>query len=545
MKFDYLGFNENPFCFDPELNDIYKGLNCESVYRQMCEDLRKGLGIVLLIGKEGTGKTLALREISHQLKSEVKCIQCNGAINNFDDLLNTLCIDLELESDDQSSLDKIQSLDNYLSETRQINPRIALLIDDAHRLQHDVLSNVTLLSAPPSDEGATFQIVLSGLPALEAKLEQCQLPSDEQFKVYRHWLNNLDATEVGVFIKRYLGNGSEHYDELFMPEAISRIAEYSYGNPRQIKKICAAAWSIVRDQDLSGISEELIDHISNNSLHETSETEIQIEQTKQDDCSPETNSEVMTPQASSHNVAESAENNHTDKQVQQVPAPGEKSSKQWFAIGTAPLVLIVVLIILFQPNTSDEARSKQTSQLKADSLLHPPLPIGDSVQGNPLSRSDNTNLKENKIVNSGVGQTSSKAMFANAEVPGNTARAYIASLENDAKPVDLDSMYKYAGDLSKQNKPDDVYLLYFYAANRGHGNSAFRLAQMADPATFNKSSTVLTEPSVVEANKWYLQAVKAGHPKAEYYLTNLLSQLIKKADSGDVEAQRILLYFKQ
>lgn len=229
-------FKSSSFDLTQESKAYYHRPSEELVYSQMKEKLLEGRGILCLTGETGVGKSFLLHEITIDLANEVTFIYMSSEGQDFQGLITGLCEDLGLATGKEIILVALQSIKKFLEKKRQIYPRIALIIDDAHQLQASVLDKLLLLSVAPSDASSSFQLIMSGLPELEDKVYQGKRPRNEQSRFFCYKLERLEALEVGDFIKHHLNTRDYGNIELFTPAAISRIAECSNGTPRIIKK---------------------------------------------------------------------------------------------------------------------------------------------------------------------------------------------------------------------------------------------------------------------------------------------------------------------
>lgn len=127
---------------------------------------------------------------------------------------------------------------------------------------------------------------------------------------------------------------------------------------------------------------------------------------------------------------------------------------------------------------------------------------------------------------------------------GDEARSLIRSLREGNKSLTLEELFSQASQFQKSAKPTDAYLLYFYAARQGHGESAFQLGSMNDPAHFTGESEFLEKPDPVQAQKWYSIAAASQVAGAEQRLQALRKQVEIAAKSGDPSAQRLLLNWR-
>jgi hypothetical protein len=128
------------------------------------------------------------------------------------------------------------------------------------------------------------------------------------------------------------------------------------------------------------------------------------------------------------------------------------------------------------------------------------------------------------------------------KIEGDYARAFIRDLAKNK--LTIDDVYKEAQRMQQKGMLADAYLLYFYAARRGHIDSALALGSQADPAYYSSDSSVLDAPNTEQAHKWYLVASRAGDPEAGKRLDALRSQIEQQAASGDENAKRLMLQWK-
>lgn len=125
---------------------------------------------------------------------------------------------------------------------------------------------------------------------------------------------------------------------------------------------------------------------------------------------------------------------------------------------------------------------------------------------------------------------------------GQEAREFIAMAKQSG--ASLDTLFNRAQELTQAGKLVDAHLLYFQAARQGHAGASMVLAKQADPATYSTGSSVLNEPDITQARKWYLAAANAGDDTAEDLLEKLQQYVQAQAAAGDPEASRLLLQWK-
>lgn len=557
-----------------ELKAYYHSHSAELVYSQMKEKIREGRGILCLTGEAGVGKSFLLERISTELASEINFIFLPSRDQDFQGLITGLCEDLGLATGKEIILVALQSINKFLEKQKQTYPHIALIIDDAHQLQAGVLDKLLLLSVAPSKTSSSLQVILSGLPELEAKFYQGKRPRNEQsiFSCYK--LETLEPSEVADFIKHDLSTGDYGNIDLFTPAAISSITDCSNGIPRLIKIICESALSAIGAPESPRVTEKLIEYVAKDLLlvpTETSDTKVdqgnslEVNDTALVD-SPDKLS-LAKPDvydniggiASGQPIKRSAlsqvetglknqsdlplaEKSHLESTEDRLQSTMDFKTIQRLIWAITGLAILGAAIFVYRSNTPSNDENSQIAD-QVEEFLDEEESLGDDTKQAELT---DTPLVTSPLVTGKLDQNPSTKLNASAAQPGSAARAYIADLEDSGGDIDLDVIFDQAELLNKQNQPVDNYLLNFYAAKRGHANAAFRLAQMADPATFSQGSKMLmfNKANVTQANKWYSQAALAGHPKAARYLKEMRVRIMAEAATGNEKAQRLMLQFQ-
>jgi len=124
-----------------------------------------------------------------------------------------------------------------------------------------------------------------------------------------------------------------------------------------------------------------------------------------------------------------------------------------------------------------------------------------------------------------------------------SARSIIAELRSDGKSSGQNA-FEEAEKQRKNGQIADAYLLYFFAARRGHGEAALVLGTQADPAFFSAADSTLDAPDPSQAVKWYKLAIDAGNDEAKRRLQALRSHVQEQARNGSDEARRLMLQLR-
>ncbi len=124
---------------------------------------------------------------------------------------------------------------------------------------------------------------------------------------------------------------------------------------------------------------------------------------------------------------------------------------------------------------------------------------------------------------------------------GEEARAIIAKFPKTSEESDLDTVFKQAEQLAESQKREDAYLLYFFAARKGHAPSAFMLGHLSDPNHYSREISPMDQADPLQALKWYRAAVNLGYKKASPRLKELEIWIKEQAHAGNAQARQLLL----
>ena len=113
-----------------------------------------------------------------------------------------------------------------------------LLVDEAHNLEWDVLEEIRLLGNLENRQGKLLQIILSGQPELDRKLDAPNLRQLKQRVVLRCSLNPLLPDEASAYIETRLARAGMPDQTVFPPELLEEIFKRARGIPRVINLIC-------------------------------------------------------------------------------------------------------------------------------------------------------------------------------------------------------------------------------------------------------------------------------------------------------------------
>lgn len=242
MILDYYGFSKEPFGMAPDPAFLFLG----SSHRKALDAIRRGIekrvGLMLISGAEGLGKTTVVRSAAHLLASEgLKSLVTSPPPRSFPELLQLIFDQLRLDYPvGEDPFEVLRQLREALAEEHRNGHPVALFLDDAHEAPFDTLEGVRLLADLEMERVKLMQVVLVGRqPEIEQRLSAFELRPLKQRIAYRTILVKLTSVEAMDFIRHRIRCAKEiHAGEPFTESAIQEIARRGRGSPERIQAIC-------------------------------------------------------------------------------------------------------------------------------------------------------------------------------------------------------------------------------------------------------------------------------------------------------------------
>ena len=262
MLLSYFNLLDQPFGVTPDPSYLFDTPTHREALAGLLYGIHSGLGFIALTAEPGMGKTTILFEALTRLGKTARTVFLFQPIANPTELFRALLIDLG-EKDPQGTLiDLEMRLNEILMKQNESGQRLVLVLDEAQNLDYSVLEAVRMLSNFETARHKLLQVILCGQQQLADRLAEPELLQLRQRISIFATLKPLTRLETANYIEHRLKvAGYESSNPLFMPEAVSLIAYYSGGIPRNINNLCFNALSISCASGKSAIDAEVVHEV--------------------------------------------------------------------------------------------------------------------------------------------------------------------------------------------------------------------------------------------------------------------------------------------
>ncbi len=266
----FFGLRENPFNVNPDPRYLWLNKHTQEALSCLTYGIQSRKGFILLTGEVGTGKTTLLNKLLDWLHRErVATAFIFNSKLNVTQFFDFMMADFGIPTDSRLKSQVLMKLNHWLLERYQAGETAVLVVDEAQNLSTQLLEEIRLLTNLETSTDKLLQIVLSGQPELEYKLNQPQLRQLRQRITLRCKTHSLSLDETGNYIHSRLQIAGGNGRMIFSPEAVESIHGYARGIPRVTNLLCENALISAFVDQQSPIGATTIDEVAREfQLHE-------------------------------------------------------------------------------------------------------------------------------------------------------------------------------------------------------------------------------------------------------------------------------------
>lgn len=263
MYESFFGFNRAPFDLSPDPYFLFRTSAHSEGFACIYYGVTRRKGFAVLTGEVGTGKTVLTRMLLQVLmRTNVASAYVFNPTLTRDDFLRYILDDLGIPVRATKS-EMLHDLNKFLIERHRSNLTTALIVDEAHLLDSEVLEEIRLLTNLETTTQKLLQIVLVGQPELDSLLDSPRLRQLKQRVAVRCSLLPLSSEQTKAYIKYRVQRAGPKIqpESLFPDETMTLIARYSGGIPRVVNNICENALISAFARHKKSITPDVIEEV--------------------------------------------------------------------------------------------------------------------------------------------------------------------------------------------------------------------------------------------------------------------------------------------
>jgi general secretion pathway protein A len=265
---DYWRLREKPFENNWDLRFYYLSNQHKEVLTRLLYAAREHRQGALLTGEHGSGKSMVLALLINKLQSsgkEFSIIHIKDPLIGIEEFyiefLSQLGEKTESSEKCASKSALFKRFNEQLVKISDNSMHTLLIVDEAHLLEKKNMEELRLLlnNYHPSTNASMLTLVLAGQPHLADIVSE--MPALSQRMPIRCNFPLLDEEQCEDYIfHRLRVAGSQN--QLFTPDAVRLIEEYSRGIPRSINNICDMALFLGSSRGAAKIDGEIIEEVA-------------------------------------------------------------------------------------------------------------------------------------------------------------------------------------------------------------------------------------------------------------------------------------------
>jgi general secretion pathway protein A len=261
MYESFYGLREKPFSTLPDPDFLFMSKRHRLAYTMLEYGIRNGVGFSVISGEIGCGKTTLVRKLLTALDESITVGLVYNTHTQIADLLEWVMLAFGQPYAGMSQVERYDRFQQFLVNEYAARRRVVLIVDEAQNLNALALEGLRMLSNINADKDQLLQVILVGQPELRDLLNRPELRQFAQRVGADFFIPPLSPAEVRQYVQHRLRVAGRQ-EELFLPDALEKIAAITRGVPRSINILCDTAlvygFSAEAPQIDAGLVEEVL-----------------------------------------------------------------------------------------------------------------------------------------------------------------------------------------------------------------------------------------------------------------------------------------------
>jgi type II secretory pathway predicted ATPase ExeA len=229
-------FQREPFSRSIPAADIFISRGHQELLARLRHAIENG-SLAVITGQVGSGKSTAIRATIHNMDaSRYRFIYLAHSQLTPGEFYRNLLFQLNVEPRRNMSENK-RLVSRSMLEHSQRGVKPVVAIDEGHELSVQMLGELRYALNYQADSFSPLTVLFLGQPRLAETLQLNVLECIRQRIAVYYQIPPLDEDEVGAYLLHHLRIAGLD-KQIFTPEAIELIYQFSKGIPRRINNIC-------------------------------------------------------------------------------------------------------------------------------------------------------------------------------------------------------------------------------------------------------------------------------------------------------------------
>ena len=237
MYLQFYNLKRKPFEITTNPRFLWLGEKHKEALATLEYGIGEDKGFLLMTGDIGTGKTVLIAGLAQKLEIQASIATIPDPGLDTLDFFNTLALSFNMGQKFDSKGDFLNHLRNFLLKAASDNRKVLLIIDEAQRLDHNLLEEIRLLSNIELHNRKLINIFFVGQPEFNATLLESRNKAVRHRIAVRYHIEPLTLDEMDSYIKHRLKIAGTT-KKIFTQTAVREIFAFSGGNPRLTNIIC-------------------------------------------------------------------------------------------------------------------------------------------------------------------------------------------------------------------------------------------------------------------------------------------------------------------
>jgi general secretion pathway protein A len=240
MYLNHFGLDRKPFDISPDPSFLWMSENHKEALAHLKYGIIDDKGFLVLTGDVGTGKTAMIQYLIQSLDLATIVVTIPDPDMSKLDFFNFLASELNMGQTFTSKGQFLIHFKKFLLKAFSDYQKVVLIIDEAQRLNHELLDEIRLLGNIDLSGMMLLNIFFIGQNEFASILMEEKNRSTRQRISANYQIGPLSEDEVEAYIRHRLRVAGAA-KQIFKLDAVKQIYHYAKGYPRLINIICDRA----------------------------------------------------------------------------------------------------------------------------------------------------------------------------------------------------------------------------------------------------------------------------------------------------------------